>query len=147
MSPYIEYQSQLSIRNSDKSVATVSNSNINEPLISSDTWHEWSEKFETSAKALGTMAALTAGRKGVIANVSNTATIVAGIATIAAEVSKKQEVLAKEKENIARERKAAERQMRESVDRGMREHNDRMSRGEYRDPPTRERMSEIGRIA
>lgn len=46
-----------------------------------------------------------------------------------------------------KERKSLERQMKEGFERSMRDHNERMNRGEYRDSPSRERMAEIGRMA
>ncbi|MDR2238695.1 MAG: hypothetical protein LBE92_21485 [Chryseobacterium sp.] len=46
-----------------------------------------------------------------------------------------------------KERQNFEKQIKDFTDRAMRDHVDRLSRGEYRDPPTRDRMNDIGRMA
>jgi len=148
MSYINEYHGQIAIRNSDKVASTLANSESNDPLISSDTWQSWSDKFEAGAKAFGVIGGGAGLSKDPrIQTIGTAANATAAVATVLAEAAKQQAESAKAKEKQNAERKAFEKQLKEGMDRSMRDHNDRMSRGEYRDPPSRERMAEIGRMA
>lgn len=139
-----EYSGQFAIRASDNTILALASASP-EPLISSETWHAWGEKFEAGEKAFTVVAGLAAVTGAEPMALAAGAT--AAVATVAAEIAKQQEAAAKAQEKANADKKAFEKQLRDSMDRAMRDHSDRMSRGDYRDPPSRERMAEIGRMA
>jgi len=143
-----EYQTQLALRSSDAIALSVTRSNDDGPIISSQTWHEWGDKFETGAKVLGAIGGVSVlSRDPRTKTIGEAATATAAVASALAEMAKQQEAAARVIEKQIAERNALEKQMRAGMDRSMKEHSERMKSGEYRDPPTRERMAEMGGIA
>jgi len=146
MNQFNEYKTQLAIRASDKiALVAATKREYGDPVVSSDTWETAKERFETGSKVLKAAAAGAAlGRRGEAAGVAAAG---AALMDLGADIAKQKAEAARAQEKAANERRALERQMKESVERGMREHQERMGRGEYRDPPTREQQERIGRIA
>lgn len=156
-----EYSTQVSIRNSDKSVNTSSRINTIDSLISSETWESTSDNFESAAEFFSVVSGLAAGASNPTgAMISRAAAAAAAAGIIASKFAEKQAAEAKAKEaqqaqekrnqqakaaQEKRDRQARERRIRENNRRSEREHRERMDRGHYRDPPTAERMGEIGR--
>lgn len=141
-----EYTSLHNIRFSDRTINVLkTDNNYNDPVISSATWGGWVDKFEAGSTAFSLMGDIAAARGN--GKVAAAAHLTAAVAKAAAELANRMQSEAKVREQAAADKRALDRAIKDAVDRGMRDHNDRMSRGDYRDPPSRERMSEIGRMA
>lgn len=148
-----EYQTQLSLRGSDKvSISMVSNFETDEPMLSSETWNSISRDLATGARAFALGAAIAAGvgQLEVVGPAAATAAIASEASKLAAQMAAatraQEEEAAKAKAEAAAKAKAEyEAQMR-GIERGVRDAMDRVSRGDYRDPPTRERADTISRM-
>ncbi len=150
-----EYSAQIALRRSDRSAKTLSKVNMELPLISSESWQTITNGFENGAKGfdiIGGMAQVSKNRYA--AAVAAAAAATAAAAEAAALVTKQLAEQARQQEiKVQAERKRQQRiqqeraRVRERLERAERDHYERMERGQYRDPPSRERMAEIGRMA
>jgi hypothetical protein len=142
-----EYQSQFALRGSDTMAKAFTSFDAGAAL-SSDTWSSLAEKLESAAKMFEAIGAGTSLSKDAKTQaISKAATLTGYVGKVLADIARQKAAEAKAKEKQAAERKAFEKQLREGIDRSMRDHMDKVSRGEYRDPPTRETMDRIGRTA
>jgi hypothetical protein len=141
-----EYKLLLVLRASDKAASvTAKNPDYGDPVVDSGTWELAKDRFEAGSKtmkALGAVAVFAGQVEAVPVAIAG-----AALMDLGAEVAKQEAEKAKAKERAANERRAAEKQMNDHVERNMHEQRERLSRGDYRDPPTREQMDRSSSIA
>lgn len=152
-----EYSQRISLRNSDKSINTSTNLSAISSQLSSENWEQLSDGFENAKDTATAISGFAGVIKHPLAKSVSLAAAAAAAAGLAAEkfakkqaeIAKANEAKAKEAQRIrekrAREARARAKRIKENSERAGREHRESMRRGEYRDPPTRERMAEIGR--
>jgi hypothetical protein len=155
-----EVEEQLSLRASERLIGgSIQRSCESIPSKQLEQFADNMRDYSRAVEGFGIAAGAAAVREAERRNPRGAA--LAGAAAVAAQgaafigklvedLARAEAAKARAREGQARQAEARAkheaRQIRDAVDRGMRQHRERMSRGEYRDPPTRERMADISRM-